>query len=1139
MRKASMKKRLMALLLSLTLVFTLASTAGASSYPGYGYGSVSIGIGQTTNLNSSFSATMGQGDYAGLFRLAYVAWESSDPRIVSVNANNSYFGTTTCSITGVSTGTATITATGYYTIGTSYYPTGEAIPVTQSWTVTVGNYYVPGVGTGTGTVTGNYSSLTAGSMSFASVNSSAQVLSVQSQYSVSVTWSSSNTSVAQVTSSSNNYTYVTPKGVGYTTITASVYSGGRLVDTLSCYVTVGYGGGTTVGGYKSNLSTSSLALAAPGQGTWNTTGQLTVTPASSWVSIKSVSWSSSDERVAKVTSYTTNGTTATVTAVANGTATISATVTFADGTTEGLGCNVTVGTGVTVGAAGSANGTYSTLSAGALTLGTTGSLTVGGANTTGSLYVTAKTGYTITNVIWTSNNTNVARVTPNYYTGTTYNIPTTATVSAAANGSTTVTAAVTVSSGYTTYTETLTCVVTVGTGTAAGSANGYYSTLSAGTLTLGTTGSLTVGGANTTGSLYVTAKTGYTIYSVTWTSSNTNVARVTPNYYTGTTYNVPTTATVSAAANGTATITANVTVMDSARRTYTDTLTCAVNVGTGTASGGISASVDLTERTFTLGSTNASTTMSIADQIASAVANSGVWGASAKTLSYVMFTNVTSTYGSLGAQLNTPYYYTSYSNPGYWYNSLSTVTFTPTGFAGTASFSYTAYATDNTVTTGVININVGQTSAAADVVYCLTSGQTKALNVSDFTSFWTKANNNSGTLSYIVLGTPTGNVGRMVYRNTAGQTVTGSNTPLYANPSYSQMGISSVSFAPNAVGSSYSTGTLTVPFTAYGTTGAYGAAVTKSGTLTIVVTKNAVSAVTAQVVSGKAVMKSSDFISVYKNATGTATTPVVTVQLLSLPAYGTLYSSYNAANKTGTAVTTSNYASMTFTSGTVNSYLTGTASSLDSLTYIPGASNRADSFRYALYVNGVLQYQGTVEIKAQITMNFTDVPTTHWAYSYVARLVGEGVVNGTTLTTFSPESEVKYGEALKMILVAAGYPKQEEISGANWAQNYITLAYNNGIINNKNVDQNKVITRNEVAEITAKALKLGSATKVNAGIVAPTDSNSGYVYALYNAGIVSGDNTSGRNMFYGGNGLKRSEVAKIVCNVSDYSSANN
>lgn len=176
---------------------------------------------------------------------------------------------------------------------------------------------------------------------------------------------------------------------------------------------------------------------------------------------------------------------------------------------------------------------------------------------------------------------------------------------------------------------------------------------------------------------------------------------------------------------------------------------------------------------------------------------------------------------------------------------------------------------------------------------------------------------------------------------------------------------------------------------------------------------------------------------------------------------------------------------------------------------------------------------GTMRVTV-VSKTFSDVPTTHWSYPYISRLAAEGVVSGITATTFGPNNKVEYGAALKMILLATGYPKQSENTSGNWAANYLTLAYNSGIVSSKNVDLTKAITRTEMAEIAAKALKLSSASRVNAGITGPTDTTNGYVYALYNAKIVGGDTSTGKNLYRGDSSLTREEMAKIVCNVSDY-----
>lgn len=176
---------------------------------------------------------------------------------------------------------------------------------------------------------------------------------------------------------------------------------------------------------------------------------------------------------------------------------------------------------------------------------------------------------------------------------------------------------------------------------------------------------------------------------------------------------------------------------------------------------------------------------------------------------------------------------------------------------------------------------------------------------------------------------------------------------------------------------------------------------------------------------------------------------------------------------------------------------------------------------------------GTMRVTV-VSKTFSDVPVTHWSYPYISRLAAEGVVSGITATTFGPNNKVEYGAALKMILLATGYPKQSENTSGNWASNYLNLAYNSGIVSSKNVDLTKAITRIEMAEIAAKALKLSSASRVNAGISGPTDTTNGYVYALYNAKIVGGDTSTGKNLYRGDSSLTREEMAKIVCNVGDY-----
>ena len=175
----------------------------------------------------------------------------------------------------------------------------------------------------------------------------------------------------------------------------------------------------------------------------------------------------------------------------------------------------------------------------------------------------------------------------------------------------------------------------------------------------------------------------------------------------------------------------------------------------------------------------------------------------------------------------------------------------------------------------------------------------------------------------------------------------------------------------------------------------------------------------------------------------------------------------------------------------------------------------------------------SIKVTAAPTVTFTDVPTTSWSYPYITRLASTGVVGGVTGTTYGPKQQVKWGEALKMVLLGAGHSAQTEGTGANWAANYLTYAYQKGIVNSNKIDLSKPITRVEMAELAAKALGLSPETSIKTGIIGPTDTTNGYVYALYNRGIVGGDSSSGKNLYNPNSTLLRDEMAKIVCGVMD------
>lgn len=78
------------------------------------------------------------------------------------------------------------------------------------------------------------------------------------------------------------------------------------------------------------------------------------------------------------------------------------------------------------------------------------------------------------------------------------------------------------------------------------------------------------------------------------------------------------------------------------------------------------------------------------------------------------------------------------------------------------------------------------------------------------------------------------------------------------------------------------------------------------------------------------------------------------------------------------------------------------------------------------------------------TSPFSDVSANAWYYSYVMALYQNNVINGYTDGTFRPTGMVTYGQALKLILMAANYPEQTA-TGSHWASGYLDLAVGEGI----------------------------------------------------------------------------------------------
>lgn len=103
---------------------------------------------------------------------------------------------------------------------------------------------------------------------------------------------------------------------------------------------------------------------------------------------------------------------------------------------------------------------------------------------------------------------------------------------------------------------------------------------------------------------------------------------------------------------------------------------------------------------------------------------------------------------------------------------------------------------------------------------------------------------------------------------------------------------------------------------------------------------------------------------------------------------------------------------------------------------------------------------------------FPDVQPGSWYYKDVMALYDARVIDGFKNGTFQPESTVTTGQALKMILLAAGYGEPERVA-SHWARGYLNLALDEGILERGEItDLDVTILRSLVAKVAAKALHL-------------------------------------------------------------------
>ena len=159
--------------------------------------------------------------------------------------------------------------------------------------------------------------------------------------------------------------------------------------------------------------------------------------------------------------------------------------------------------------------------------------------------------------------------------------------------------------------------------------------------------------------------------------------------------------------------------------------------------------------------------------------------------------------------------------------------------------------------------------------------------------------------------------------------------------------------------------------------------------------------------------------------------------------------------------------------------------------------------------------------QGRILLNpFKDVKVSSWFGKYVIDLYNDGIINGTSATTYAPNDTLTWAAALKLLLVSNGDLKAADATGADWSKNVIAKAAELGLAA-ADLDGTKAISRLEFCQVAAKLNKLAE-SKTESKF---TDCTDGYVMALVDAKVINGMTET---TFEPDASLTRAQIAKII-----------
>ena len=194
----------------------------------------------------------------------------------------------------------------------------------------------------------------------------------------------------------------------------------------------------------------------------------------------------------------------------------------------------------------------------------------------------------------------------------------------------------------------------------------------------------------------------------------------------------------------------------------------------------------------------------------------------------------------------------------------------------------------------------------------------------------------------------------------------------------------------------------------------------------------------------------------------------------------------------------------------------------DHMQFVGGIANKSIIETHLFYRNLMDDIYSTYRAvqPGETPFPFTDVAESRWSYSYIKEMYDAGVINGMTATTFAPAANVTRAQFVTMIARLAdadvsGYASGPfaDVPAGSWYAPYVNWAAANGIVNGTSAttfDPNTTISRQDMAVMLYNYTQHFGVQLDQKTVTAFTDEGSVAAYALpavqalHRAGVING-----------------------------------